>query len=100
MTPLEQAHYLTEMMGMGYTDIKPIRGGEYWTGLMHLLYTTAIVVGKMGDHTSVYDRWCYHDKEKAKISLDNWDGNGEPDGWHRHPGTGRRRQNGLETINF
>jgi len=32
---------------------------------------------------------------------DQWDGEGEPDGWHRHPHSGRRRSNGdaaLEVI--
>lgn len=100
MTPLEQAQYLTDMIGEGYYSIKPIRDHEYWTGLMDFLFTTAIVVGKMGDRTTVWDRWCYHSREDAQKALDKWDGNGEPDGWHRHPYSGRRRQNGLETVNY
>jgi hypothetical protein len=100
MTPLDQAKYLTTMIGMGYYSIKPIRDNEYWTGLMNLMFTTAIMVGKMGDEISIYDRWCYHSREDAQKALDNWNGIGEPDGWHRHPQSGRRRQNGLETIDF
>lgn len=100
MTPLQQAGYLTTMMGMGYFSIKPIRNGEYWAGLYIFMFTTAIIVGKMGDEYSVEDRWCYHNREDAQKALDNWNGIGEPDGWHRHPYTGRRRQNGLETVDL
>jgi hypothetical protein len=40
------------------------------------------------------ERWCYSDYAKALAALLAWDGEGEPDGWHRHPDTGRRRENG------
>jgi hypothetical protein len=38
--------------------------------------------------------WCYPDYASALAALDAWDGEGEPLGWHRHPDTGRRRENG------
>lgn len=100
MTPIEQAQYLTTMRKMGYYSIRPIRDQEYWVSLLDYLFTTAIIVGKMGDESTIHDRWCYHSREDAQKSLDIWDGIGEPDGWHRHPFSGRRRQNGLETVNF
>lgn len=43
------------------------------------------------------DRWCYHTLGAALLGLGRWmeaDGEGEPSGWHRHPTTGRRRDNG------
>jgi hypothetical protein len=98
MTPLEQAQYLTTMIGMGYYSVKPIRNQEYWVGLFDFLFTTAIIVGKMGDTLNIYDRWCYHSREDAQKALDNWNGIDEPEGWHRHPSSGRRRQNGLEIV--
>lgn len=100
MTPIEQANYLTEMIAMGFYSVRPMHGQEYWVGLMDYLFTTAIIVGKMGDQTSIHDRWCYHTKEAAQAALNNWNGEGEPDGWHRHPASGRRRHNGLETVAF
>lgn len=30
----------------------------------------------------------------ARAALDRWDGRGEPQGWHRHPASGRRRPDG------
>lgn len=100
MTPIEQANYLTTMIGMGYYSLKPIRDQQYWAGLFNFLFTTAIIVGKMGDESIIYGRWCYHSRDDAQKALDNWDGNGEPDGWHRHPHSGRRRAEDSEYINY
>ena len=55
------------------------------------MFTTAIAVALDGDLHSVADRWCYHTPSSAKSALDAWTGEGEPDGWHRHPMSGRRR---------
>lgn len=101
MTPLQQAGFLTGLLGMGYTDLKPISDTR-WAGLFKFMYTTAIIVGRFGDHNNYDDRWCYHNETDAKAALDAWDGQypGEPEGWHRHPLTGRRRVNGLETVNW
>lgn len=52
------------------------------------------------------DRWCFASYDKARRALTEWaaaDGEGEPNGWHRHPDTGRRRENGdpaTEEIRF
>lgn len=100
MTPLEQASFLTTLMGYGYTHLKPIRNGTQWVGLCRFMFTTAIVMGNMDNDFGYEDRWCYHSYEDAQKALDAWDGAGEPDGWHRHPTSGRRRQNGLETVNY
>jgi hypothetical protein len=43
------------------------------------------------------DRWCFATKHLALRGLGMWidaDGKGEPQGWHRHPETGRRRPDG------
>lgn len=69
-------------------------GDGRWAGVIGYLFTHAIVVGKIGDLNSYDDRWCYHDSDSAKAALEAWDGSGEPEGWHRHPLTGRRRENG------
>jgi hypothetical protein len=52
------------------------------------------------------DRWCYETRGKAIHGLGEWmqrDGEGEPEGWHRHVDSGRRRPDGdasKEYINF
>lgn len=73
----------------GLTFPKPIGGGRY-AALCRYMYTTAIVTGRIGDMTSLDDRWCYHSPASAWAALDAWDGTGEPAGWHRHPASGRR----------
>ena len=46
-----------------------------------------------------------HDYESdlgAILAATEWDGDGEPMGWHRHPSTGRRRPEGdpeMEYVN-
>ena len=39
-------------------------------------------------------RWCYSTHLGALNALMEWDGEGEPTGWHRDPSTGRRRPDG------
>ncbi|MFL9933635.1 hypothetical protein P0D88_31565 [Paraburkholderia sp. RL18-103-BIB-C] len=42
------------------------------------------------------DRWCYDTYERARLALEAWDGGDhtEPQGWSRHPNSGRRRPDG------
>lgn len=61
--------------------------------LYRLMFTCAVCVGPLAD--GCYDdRWCYHSEVAARAALDAWDGTGEPQGWHRHPFSGRRRPDG------
>ncbi len=52
----------------------------------------------IGDRRSQFfdDGWCYQaDRtEDAWRAALGWDGEGEPEGWYRHPDTGRRRPGG------
>lgn len=62
-----------------------------------LLFTAAIIVGRP-DALTYDDRWCYHSPEAAMAAARAWEGpwpGSEPYGWHRHPGTGRRREDGM-----
>lgn len=75
---------------------KLIPGGRY-AGLSRMIFTTAIIVGEVGDTAQYLDRWCYNGHENAANALAMWDGNGEPTGWVRHPSSGRRiSQTGAE----
>lgn len=96
--PLDFLKYLQEENV--YLHIKEIPGNRY-AAIYPLMYTTAIIVGDIGDEYSYRDLWCYHSMYAAKQALDAWDGEGDPEGWHRNPKTGRRRdEDGNEWINF
>ena len=86
-------HYLKTQGG--YVDPKPLDDGRY-AALFQFMFTWAIVTGRIGDRNCYEDRWCYHDEDVARVALDAWDGTGEPEGWHRHPMTGRRRESGKQ----
>lgn len=102
MKKTEMLDFVRFLVENGYSDIVLSDDGRY-AALMRLMFTTAIVIGKIGDRDSYYDRWCYHDEEHARAALRSWeaaDMTGEPSGWHRHPRTGRRRTvDGDEYVN-
>ena len=37
------------------------------------------------------ERYCYQTLEGALRAQAQWSGEGDPDGWHKHPDSGRRR---------
>ena len=71
--------------------------------LKRLLFTVAII-SDLTEHGHG-DRWCYKTADEACAALQEWTGRGgegEPQGWFRHPVSGRRRPNGdasFEHIN-
>lgn len=61
------------------------------------MFTQAIIVGPAHDVSGYDDRWCYETRTGALAAARAWLANPdepEPDGWHRHPTTGRRRPDG------
>lgn len=82
----------------GYADIRKMPDGEF-AAIRTFVFTCAIIYGMTPwGHD---ERWCYRTYEDAKKALDAWNGEGEPEGWHRHPASGRRRDEaGNEYINF
>jgi hypothetical protein len=80
-----------------YSDARDLGDGRY-AAIMPLMFTHAIIVGRIGNKSTYEDRWCYHGYEKAAAALEAWDGTGEPEGWHRHPNTGRRREEGNPEL--
>lgn len=94
MTHLDDAIFLTWLKTeCGYRDLRPLPGGR-WVGTFNFIFTHAILVGRIGDYLGYADRWCYSDYGAALLALEDWDGTGEPKGWHRHPDSGRRRPKG------
>lgn len=77
----------------GYKHAKMLNDGRVAV-IYKFLFTAAILVmTPAGIEHGYEDRWCYHSESDALAALNDWDGEGEPKGWHRHPGTGRRREN-------
>jgi hypothetical protein len=58
-------------------------------GVLPLLYHWTLHVGI--DDYGYSDRYCYQTQALAEKALREWDGDGDPKEWHRHPMTGRRR---------
>lgn len=63
------------------------------------LFTSRLIVG-MPDAQWYDDCWCYHRPEDAIAAMNEWDGKGEPTGWHRHPPSGRRRPEGDAAAEY
>jgi hypothetical protein len=66
----------------------------YYKAIIPLLYHHMMIMGRMDDAIGYSDRWCFEDFPDALKAFQAWDGTkgSEPDGWHRHPKTGRRRE--------
>ena len=69
-----------------------------YAAIRPLMFTFAIIEGRVGDEYGYENQWCYHDMGAALAALDAWDGKGEPTGWHRAPLTGRRVSAGSGTV--
>lgn len=65
-----------------------------YIGIKPFLYTYAVIWGYLNNDYVYEDRWCYHTAVEAAVAATVWDGTGEPQGWHRHPASGRRRTDG------
>lgn len=65
-----------------------------WYKAIHpLLFHHMMIIGRIDESVSYEDRWCYADFECALEAFQSWDGaeGTEPEGWHKHPNTGRTR---------
>jgi hypothetical protein len=80
----------------GYAAPTPMGNGRYCC-IVPFIFTTGIITGRMGDDYGYTDRWCFEHIGAALTALFDWAGKdfeGEPQGWHRHPDSGRRRPDG------
>ena len=90
---LAEVEGLATCIANGYSHYKRFPNGRD-AAVTRLLFTYAI----LADLTrwGYGDRWCFETEAKAVAALDAWNGEEgtEPQGWHRHPPSGRRRDDG------
>jgi hypothetical protein len=71
-----------------YTDVRSLPDGRL-IGVHRLVYHWTIHVDI--DWSGYAERYCYDTYLVAKKAYDEWNGVGGPEGWTRHPTSGRRR---------
>lgn len=82
----------------GYIVALKLPNGR-WAGIARLLYHWTMHAGEWGDMVGHSDRWCYRTFDDAATALNNWilvGCAGKPEGWHREPYTGLRRDGDRE----
>lgn len=82
--------------GGSCTLIGDMGDGRY-CAIKPLLFHWTMIVGEIGDRDGYEENYCYADRTAAGEGLIGWailEFQGEPDGWHRHPKSGRRRPGG------
>jgi hypothetical protein len=93
----EELEWLEKLSKLNnYLAPTPMGDGCYAV-LSQFAFTMAIITGNMFDDVGYEDRWCYDSATAAGAALAIWMVNGfegEPQGWHRHPDSGRRRPEG------
>jgi hypothetical protein len=81
-----------DLLRMGYERPFKVLGDGRIAAIMHIDgFTEALVVGI---HPWGHDHTYYYRHGKAAQALAVWNGEHDPDGWIRHPQTGRRRPDG------
>lgn len=83
-----------EMNEMGYSHWRLLDDGNLLAVSEMLFSNGRLFVGV--NRYGYEDCYCYDNVEKAIESMNNFDPahDIEPDGWKRHPYSGRRRENG------
>lgn len=82
----------SEEAGIMEYKLFPERG--IYAGIRRLVYHYTMIVGEIGDKDGYLKRYCYQTEVGAIKAMNDWDGTGDPEGWHRAPETGRRRPDG------
>jgi hypothetical protein len=78
-------------VSQGYADARVLRDGRLVIVERLFGHAALLWVGTLQAHE---DAWCYATCREAVAAAHTWDGTGEPQGWVRHPASGRRRPGG------
>lgn len=74
----------------GFTHIRVINGKI--CGIKRFIFTTGLVIGL--DDVGYVGRYCYENHSDAVAALNEWNGNGDPNGdWIKYKGQGGERSN-------
>jgi hypothetical protein len=81
--------------GADYLHVRPLGDGRAVYLLPAYAGNLRLAIGEMGA-PAFDDVWCFQapQTDEAWRAALGWDGQGEPEGWYRHPHTGRRRPGG------
>lgn len=91
--------WLKTPAGGNCVECKDFGEGVYGA-VKSLLFHYTLIVGWIGEKDSYFDQFCYAKCSEALKGLREWDGRGDPRGWHRNPKTGRRRPGGDEAQEY
>lgn len=79
---------LSDEVKANYVHMRTLPDGRV-CGVHQLLFHWTLHVGI---HEFGYEeRYCFDTFPRAVVGLESWSGEGDPEGWHRHPESGRRR---------
>jgi len=83
-----------------YSSIRAADDGSQLVAMRQMVFTWAIFAGL--DEAGYEDQWCFESATAAAMAFVAWSGNmgTEPDGWIRHPKSGRRRPGGDATREY
>jgi len=97
--PVDKADKIRQLMALSECTHLKLIGGGCWIGVKRFAFTDAILLGHECDMLGYSNRWCY-EPGRAIAAFNAWNGVGEPEGWHRHPSSGRRRPDGDPEREF
>lgn len=83
-----------DMQKMGYVAWRELPDGE-WLGIVPMTFGKGRLCSGIS-HSGYEDAWCFPSLESAMLAMYKWGlpGHEEPQGWTRHPLSGRRREGG------
>lgn len=94
MTDQDQQRAFEFLLRNGYQEPKLFADGRL-ACIQPFIFTAGIITLDPRTYEQEYDeRYCYHSIAEAKTALAAWKGTGEPNGWHRHLPSNRRRMDG------
>lgn len=89
-----------QLAAWGYVYSRKLANGD-WAGIMPMTFGKGRLCTGL-NHGGYEDGWCYEVLMDAVMALANWDTEdaAEPEGWFRHPFTGRRRPDGDKSREY
>jgi hypothetical protein len=77
--------------------------GDTYLIVHRLMFHWTLIESHYPDWMTYGQRWCYKTEPLAIAAVEEWRGRnweGEPIGWHRHPDSGRRREDGNPATEY